>query len=68
MRYLTQSELALRWKLSQRTLERWRSEGIGPKLSKIGSRCLYPIEEIEAYEASHLRQRTSDVAGKRERS
>ena len=28
--YLTQTELAARWQVAESTLERWRSEGIGP--------------------------------------
>ena len=28
--YLTQTQLADRWQVAESTLERWRSEGIGP--------------------------------------
>jgi hypothetical protein len=55
MRHLTQQELADRWRLSPRTLERWRSSRSGPAFLKLGNRCLYPISEIEAYEQVHLR-------------
>ena len=35
--HLNQKQLAARWHLSEACLERWRSEGIGPKFMK----CLY---------------------------
>lgn len=35
-------------------LERWRSEGIGPKLLKLCGRALYRQIDIDAYEASCL--------------
>lgn len=49
-KFLNQPELARRWKLSQRTLERWRWLGEGPPYVKIGGRVLYSIEDIEAFE------------------
>ena len=61
MRYLNQAELARRWSISPRTLERWRHLGRGPRFCKIGSRCVYLVSEVEAYERLHLRQSTSDA-------
>lgn len=58
MQHLTQSELAERWRLSPRTLERWRQTGFGPRFIKLGSRCLYPLEEIERFERASLHQRS----------
>ena len=29
--HFNQRQLAVRWSISEATLERWRSEGIGPK-------------------------------------
>lgn len=37
MGFLRQQELAERWKLSPRTLERWRWLGTGPLYHKIGA-------------------------------
>lgn len=37
--------------ISEVTLERWRSEGIGPKLLKLCGRALYRQIDIDAYEA-----------------
>ena len=40
--HLNQKQLATRWGVSEATLERWRSEGIGPKFLKLCGRVLYP--------------------------
>jgi predicted site-specific integrase-resolvase len=54
-RHLNQTELARRWCISPRTLERWRWLGQGPRYLKIGGRVAYRVEDIEAYEAAQLR-------------
>lgn len=53
--YLRQYELAQRWRISPRTLEKWRQTGVGPRHLRIRGRVLYPLEEVEAYEAASLR-------------
>jgi len=58
-KHLNQIELADRWNISHRTLERWRWAGEGPCYLKIGGRVVYRQEDIEAYEASQLRGSTS---------
>jgi predicted site-specific integrase-resolvase len=50
IKLLTQRDLAFRWSLSPRTLERWRWAGTGPTYLKIGGRARYRIEDIEEYE------------------
>ena len=55
IRHLNQVELARRWSLSHRTLERWRWEGRGPQYLKIGGRVVYRLSDIEAYEAGRQR-------------
>jgi hypothetical protein len=45
---------ATRWNISEATLERRRSEGIGPRFLKLGGRVLYRQVDIEAYEESCL--------------
>ena len=55
--HLNQTELAARWKISPRTLERWRWTGEGPAFIKIGGRVVYRLEEVEGYE--NKRQCTS---------
>lgn len=57
--HLHQIELARRWKLSPRTLERWRWLGQGPRHLKIGGRVVYKLDDIEAFEADSVRTSTS---------
>ena len=59
MSRMTESELAKRWQMSVRTLQNWRWQGQGPRYLKIGARVLYPLEEVEAYEAGHLHANTT---------
>lgn len=63
--FLNQSDLARRWKLSPRTLERWRWEGFGPPHLKIGGRILYRMSDVQAYEDGHLRDSTAKHQGAR---
>jgi hypothetical protein len=56
IRHLNQVELARRWSLSHRTLERWRWEGNGPRYLKVGGRVLYRLTDIESYEAAQFRE------------
>ena len=60
IKHLNQRQLADRWDLSEATLERWRSEGIGPVFLKLQGQVRYRIEDIEAYEIDSLRKSTSE--------
>lgn len=60
--HLNQKQLAARWNISEATLERWRSEGLGPKFLKLCGRVLYRQVDIEAYEESCLQVSTTQVA------
>lgn len=51
MTFLNPPELAARWRLSTKTLERWRTEGTGPAFLKLHGRILYRLEAIETFEA-----------------
>ncbi len=62
VKHLNQTDLADRWDVAEATLERWRSDGIGPVYMKIQGRVLYRVEDIEAFEAHSLRQSTSSSA------
>lgn len=53
--HLNQDQLAARWGISPRTLERWRWLGVGPQYLKLGARVIYRAADIEAYEAHQLR-------------
>jgi len=45
--HLNQTDLAFRWRISPRTLERWRFTKSGPSYPKIGGRVVYRLEDIE---------------------
>lgn len=55
--YLHQEELARRWKVSPRTLERWRYEGRRPPWYRVHGRVLYRVSDIEEFEATCLVER-----------
>jgi hypothetical protein len=52
VRHLTQVELAERWRISPRTLERWRWLRLGPQYLKIGGRVVYSLEDVQSFEAA----------------
>ena len=58
VRHMTQVELARRWRLSVRTLEKWRSDKVGVKFVKLGGRVIYRLADVEAYEAERERPRS----------
>ncbi len=55
LRHLNQIDLARRWRVSPRTLERWRWQKIGPAYLKVGNHVVYRAEDVEAYEAERRR-------------
>lgn len=63
---LDQISLSRRWKLSPRTLERWRWLELGPPFLKVGGRVLYRLDDIEAFEASCRRNGGSTPVGGRQ--
>lgn len=58
---LSPEALGERWEVSPQTLERWRSDGLGPRFLKIRGRVRYRLEDIEAFELSSLRQSTGET-------
>ncbi len=56
--HMNQRQLANRWGVSEATLERWRSEGIGPRYLKLQGRVMYREKDIEDYEENCLRYST----------
>lgn len=60
VKHLNQRQMADRWGVSEATLERWRSEGIGPVYLKLQGRVLYRLEDVEAFESESLRKSTSE--------
>lgn len=59
---LSPRQLAARWGLSEKTLERWRMLGTGPVFLKLGGRVLYRIDEVEAHEQQRTRRCTAGRA------
>lgn len=61
VRYLTPTELSDRYhgRISPRTLSNWRCAGTGPKFVKLGGRILYPVAEVEAWEARRTAESTA---------
>jgi hypothetical protein len=53
--FLRQTDVARRWWISERTLEGWRSRGLGPRYVKVGGRVVYRLADIEAFEAQQTR-------------
>lgn len=58
--FLNQVELSQRWKLSPRTLERWRWLGTGPRYHKIGGRVVYRLDDIQEWENSRIFRCTAE--------
>ena len=56
--YMTQTQLAERWQVAESTLERWRSEGVGPIYMKILGRVRYRLSDITDFEEESLRGST----------
>jgi DNA-binding transcriptional MerR regulator len=56
-RRLTEKQLAKRWNISQRTLQIWRRDKVGPPFMVLGKNTvLYREEDVRAYEDKRLVQ------------
>ena len=60
IKHLDQTDLARRWRISPRTLERWLWLNQGPAYLKIGGRVAYRLADVEAFEEAQHR-RTSQT-------
>ncbi len=58
--FWTQNQLSEHWQISTHTLERWRSEGIGPIFLKMQGQVRYRLSDILAFEQEALRKSTSE--------
>jgi hypothetical protein len=58
--FVSEAALAVRWDISCRTLQRWRSQREGPAFSIIGGSVRYRVEDILHYETRHR----GDVGGR----
>ena len=51
---LTEQELSEYWDIKRKTLQKWRSLGVGPTYIKIGARVIYPRESVIWFERERL--------------
>ncbi|TIL30988.1 MAG: helix-turn-helix domain-containing protein [Mesorhizobium sp.] len=61
--YLNQQELAARWRISARTLERWRWLKVGPNFFKLSGKVTYALDDVEAYERRRRAETHSSILG-----
>jgi len=61
-RHFNQVELARRWRISPRTLERWRWCREGPHYLKMGGRVVYRYVDVAAFEDAQARDPGSELA------
>ena len=59
---MTEKHLAERWQVSLKTLQRWRSEGRGPRYLKLSKRVGYPVDAVIEFERDALHDSTSERA------
>jgi hypothetical protein len=59
--HINQVQLSRRWGLSPRTLEKWRWRGKGPRFLKLEGKVVYRLDDVVAYEADHMRERTGET-------
>ena len=52
-KFLTPTEAADRCRVGTGTLANWRSQRKGPPFSKRGSKVVYPLDALEAWEAAN---------------
>lgn len=57
---ISPERLAARWDVKLETLQRWRSEGVGPRFFKTERFVRYHLDDIKSYEKASLR---TSVAG-----
>lgn len=63
VRHLNQVQVARRWGISERTLERWRWLRQGPPFLKLGGHVAYRLSDIEAFEETQARSARRSDAG-----
>jgi transposase-like protein len=61
--FINQKDLARRWGISPRTLERWRRVDQGPSFVRLGALVMYRRQDVEQFEQRQTR--TPSQTGKR---
>lgn len=63
VQHLTAEEVAERLRVNVRVLHRWRNgKGIGPPCFRVGQRYLYPLAELEVWEARRILDMSGEAA------
>ena len=62
--FFNQTEAAELLRLSERTLERWRVEGMGPPFRRFGRRIVYARADLERWADSRCFESTSQEVAK----
>ncbi|MBA3326354.1 MAG: DNA-binding protein [Rhodobacteraceae bacterium] len=52
--HFSQAELADRWRITTRTLERWRAAGIGPAWMRLNGLIRYRAADVCSFEQARL--------------
>ena len=50
--FVSERQLARRWGVSMRTLQRWRAEHYGPAFMRIGGSIRYALDDVLRFEAA----------------
>lgn len=58
--YFDPAELAAMWKMSEKTLAKWRWLGIGPRYLRLGNQVRYSLSAIEEFEAEKTLKSTTE--------
>ncbi|MGB4191890.1 MAG: helix-turn-helix domain-containing protein [Rickettsiales bacterium] len=59
-KHISEKDLAARWSLSFRTIQRWRLDGGSLPHFIIGKSVRYPLEAVEAFEAGNISTPTAN--------
>lgn len=57
--HYTEKDLAERWNVSVKAIQKWRQDGEGPEYIKLNKAVRYPFQGILKYERDHLKQSTA---------
>jgi hypothetical protein len=52
--FLTLAEVAERYRTHEHTVRHWRLKGYGPRGVRVGRQVLYPVSEVERFDAELL--------------
>ncbi len=57
--FLSNEDLAERYKVGLGTVREWRAKGTGPQVTKVGGLVRYAIEDVLAWESSNREDRAA---------